>query len=576
MLAVLVLAVSAKAAPVDSAFSVNLDPSQLNGYVFEAEVGETVTQQVVLSSHRSYPILLKTRFNPANLAQSFQVPAIIELPANGTQTFTLSFTGGPTAPSEIYIGFFMEGDDGSGAGIPVRGRTILTPLSLPKSIQFATTKIGGSDCISLDLRNENKGNLTIKSIDFENIDGSRSFTVANAKDIDGIDGGKTVTAQLCFSPTIAAYSFADRLRVFYTIGKESKLYSAATAVVGLIPADEQPNYPDTGKPFVDNNCLQVREHPSQIFLGGQILDEIRITNISSSDLSVSATVNGPDANRFTLPTPDFTIPAKSTVTMPYVFDASDLGGFVFNSPGIGIGGRIECKISGSPDCSSATFNIFSTILFPPEKLTWQYEIVLPLFPPDKTVIALGSDVPLDHEYIVRLYNNLSTNIRIVDYKMEKGDHYQIQGGGKRGTVLTPNEQFGISLWGNQGGDPSITDDLLVFTENALTTQRFSFADPKVIAAVPSAPEDKPALIVSPNPMRSQAKFIMNNIQMADITIVNELGQEIYHSHSTSGEWSWNGRSDAGDDVAAGSYIVAVKGNDTTGKAFAETIMLIKH
>ncbi|HET9135311.1 MAG TPA: hypothetical protein VFO76_01640, partial [Candidatus Kapabacteria bacterium] len=119
LLTILMFAAVAKAAPVDSAFSVNLDPNQWSSYTFEAEVGESVSKQIVLSNHRSYAILIKTRFSPTDLASHFQAPATIQLPANGTASFTLTFTGEQTAPSEIYVGLFVEGDDGSGAGIPV-------------------------------------------------------------------------------------------------------------------------------------------------------------------------------------------------------------------------------------------------------------------------------------------------------------------------------------------------------------------------------------------------------------------------------------------------------------------------
>ncbi|HET9137606.1 MAG TPA: hypothetical protein VFO76_13315, partial [Candidatus Kapabacteria bacterium] len=459
-------------------------------------------------------------------------------------------------------------------GIPVRARTILSMLSLPKSIQFATTKLGGSDCIKLDLTNENKTSMTIKSIDFENADGTRSFTVSNAADITTIDGKKAVSAQICFSPTSAAYSYTDRLRVFYTLDKSDNLYSANAAVIGLLPADEQPNYPDTGKPFI-GDCLQIREHPTEVVMGGQILDEIRITNVTSSDLTVSATVSGTDANRFTLSKPEFTVPANSTVLFPYAFDGSDLGTFTFNSPAMGFSGNIDCKISGSSQCSSASFHLFGTVLFPPEKQTWKYEIVLPLFPPTETKILLGSNVPMDHEYIVTLYNNLGTKVKIVDYKMSKGEHYEITGGIAKGTIIKPQEQFKISLWGYQGGDPSITDDLLISTENALKTQRFSFVDPNAAAAVSASSDGKPTLLITPNPMQSQVEFTLRNAQAADLIIINELGQEIYHLHSITSQWSWNGKTDAGSEASAGSYVVAIKGSDETGKPFSQTVMLIK-
>jgi hypothetical protein len=430
----------------------------------------------------------------------------------------------------------------------------------PVQYTFPGTDIGKTVCKEFTLKNMGKGTAYISSITFSS--DSKDFSI-NAQQNDTLAAGATMTFQVCYTPTSSG-KISGYVIVNYTYKDGTTAKQVKTTVAA-------------GTSSTDGICLT--SEPTDAWKGQVLLDSsadriLRLFNKTGHPIVVtSATLTGDDAKAFTLHESfPFTVGTNSSYDFHFTFKPFDIGG-----------GKTKEKYT-----SNIAFTIerdTNGLCEAYKTLLWGYSVAMhtgdgnkdsanyighALFPADsdKKVIGL-SNTGIRETYTLLFYNNLNVNATVESISMKDGTYFHITSTNPATTPFTvqPGGEFTVSISFEATDKMIHKDALVIVADHALAPMEFDLEG--INYALASVKYELPkgvAVFVSPNPAYSDLKVDFAGVAKANIEVIDMLGNTIARG-TTSGDWTWNGKTVSGTPASNGAYILRIAGESINGEQF---------
>jgi P pilus assembly chaperone PapD len=429
----------------------------------------------------------------------------------------------------------------------------------PAQYTFPGTDIGKTSCKEFTLKNMGKATAFISTISLSS--DSKDLSI-NAQQNDTLAPGATMTFQVCYTPT-SSTKVSGYIIVDYTFdGTTTKELKATVAA---------------GTSGVDGMCLS--SEPTDAWKGQVLLDStadriLRLYNKTGHPITVtSATLTGDDAKAFTITESfPFTVGSNSSYDFHFTFKPFDIGG-----------GKTKEKYTaniafGIERDTNGLCEAYKTIL-------WGYSVAMhtgdgkndsanyvghALFPADsdKKVIGL-SNTGIRETYTLLFYNNLNVTATVESISMKEGTYFHITSTDPATTpfAVQPGGEFTVTISFEATDKMIHKDALVIVADHSLAPMEFDLEG--INYALASVKYELPkgvAVFVSPNPAYSDLKVDFAGVAKANIEVIDMLGNTIARG-TTSGDWTWNGKTTGGTPAANGAYILRIAGESISGEQF---------
>ncbi|MFI5263727.1 MAG: T9SS type A sorting domain-containing protein, partial [Candidatus Kapaibacterium sp.] len=196
-------------------------------------------------------------------------------------------------------------------------------------------------------------------------------------------------------------------------------------------------------------------------------------------------------------------------------------------------------------------------------------VVRPLFPTEPRTLGLeGNGATVSTTFYFS--NNLNVDCTVNKVYLASGIYFKISSTNPSPTpfVLHPGDNLSVVVTYTATDNHVHHDSLMIDANHNLKAQGFELQGVQVAAKVPNALPSGVAINVSPNPASTYLTVNMAGIRSADIQVIDLLGN-IVSSAKSSTIWKWNASS-----ADAGSYIVRISGESTSGEQFVASKRVI--
>ena len=314
--------------------------------------------------------------------------------------------------------------------------------------------------------------------------------------------------------------------------------------------------------FKPRNTLTI----SPTIPGGYTDADITIINTRNEFVALGEIVqsNGFHEEYFTFPDVTFPLIFLRNETKTITVHFAPTQNFQFAST------NLDLKFSGASDssCSSAHYALAGSTLDPNDTST------VSLFPSQTTSLPMASQTDkITKKFFFR--NNASSATKVVSVTMKDGSHFRIVSTNPTApATLQASGSMEVDIEFDAGANGFYTDDLIIVTDHALTSQTFRMQAIRTngTSGVNEIAAANPQFVISPNPAHNEVTIHSQNINVRTIGIYDVLGNLISDVKNAS-EWKWNIPS----LVTDGTYFVRMEGTLPGGKGYVTTqkVLIVK-
>jgi hypothetical protein len=169
-------------------------------------------------------------------------------------------------------------------------------------------------------------------------------------------------------------------------------------------------------------------------------------------------------------------------------------------------------------------------------------------------------------------NNLPNKVRVLSVYLEKGYPFYISRmvPDSLPAVLEAGQKIMVMVYVGSDSGKTTSDDLIIITENAATTSRFTIA--LAGSSVSTLPAEKLDLKLIPNPTTDYLDITVVGATNGTAEIYDLLGNLLYRSEVANFIVRWNGKNISGEHVSPGTYYVRFVGSNTS-RAITKKFMM---
>jgi hypothetical protein len=424
----------------------------------------------------------------------------------------------------------------------------------PHEFSFGTVDAGTTVCHDVIVTNRSHSAVVVTNW---NTCDNKDFSVSPAFDhADTLAAGSSMTFTICYTPHEANLQAGCTLVVHYLTIDPSGDGSITINFGGNSVTNTQH----------DTSCLHTEQghnYHDAIVVGGTADHTLYLINNSSNAITVnSATISGTDAGVFSVSsTLPITVPAHtSNTTLMYTFAPTSNSKVEFTA-------TITLALSGDNlGCHSVEGHLIGYVVHHGNTTD---SVVRPLFPDEHRTLGIEGN---GERTSVTFYftNNLDVDCTVNKVYLADGTYFTISSTTPSPTpfVLHPGANLMVVVTYTATDNLVHHDHLMIDANHNLQEQDFDLQGVNAAASVPNALPSGVAINVSPNPASNYLTVNMAGVRMADIQVIDLLGNTVTTAKANT-TWKWNA-----SNAVAGSYIVRIAGESTSGEQFVASKRIV--